>query len=56
MQFNAGVVLAPERYLESVNALCERFGVVIVVDEQRSAGGALGNVLACEGPTNLLSS
>lgn len=51
VQFDAGIVLAEEGYLENVRAICSDFNALLVVDERRSgAGGAAGhkNMLVCQ--------
>lgn len=51
VQFDAGIVVSKEGYLENVRAVCSEFNALLVVDERRSAGGGAAghkNMLVCQ--------
>jgi putrescine aminotransferase len=48
VQGEAGVILPPAGYLKEVRALCDRFGVLLILDEIQTGMGRTGTFLACE--------
>jgi putrescine aminotransferase len=48
IQGEAGVVVPPAGYLRAVRAICDRAGVLLVLDEVQSGMGRTGKMWACE--------
>ena len=48
VQGEAGVILPPDGYLKEVRQLCDRFGVLLILDEIQTGMGRTGTFLACE--------
>ncbi|QEC50245.1 adenosylmethionine--8-amino-7-oxononanoate transaminase [Baekduia soli] len=48
VQGAAGILLQPEGYLRAVRELCDRFGVLMIVDEVATGFGRTGTMFACE--------
>jgi adenosylmethionine-8-amino-7-oxononanoate transaminase len=48
VQAAAGMITAPAGYLRRVRELCDRFGVLLIVDEVATGVGRTGTFFACE--------
>lgn len=48
VQAAAGMLVAPEGYLRAVRELCNRFGLLLIVDEVATGFGRTGRMFACE--------
>jgi len=48
VQGEAGVILPPSGYFKEVRELCDRFGVLLILDEIQTGMGRTGTFLACE--------
>lgn len=48
VQAAAGIITAPEGYLRAVREACDRFGVLLIVDEVATGFGRTGRMFACE--------
>jgi 4-aminobutyrate aminotransferase/(S)-3-amino-2-methylpropionate transaminase len=48
VQGEAGFIVAPQAFLEGVRALCDRHGIVMVVDEVQTGFGRTGKMFAIE--------
>ena len=48
VQAAAGIITAPSGYLRTVGELCDRHGVLLVVDEVATGFGRTGRMFACE--------
>jgi len=48
VQGEAGVILPPPDYFKAVRELCDRFGVLLILDEIQTGMGRTGTFLACE--------
>lgn len=48
IQGEAGIIVPPEGYLRKVRELCDRFGVLLILDEIQTGVGRTGSFLACE--------
>lgn len=48
VQAAAGIVTAPSGYLRAVRELCDRYGVLLIVDEVATGFGRTGRMFACE--------
>lgn len=48
IQGEGGVVVPPAGYLRGVRALCDRFGVLLILDEVQTGLGRTGKLFACE--------
>ncbi|MCR4398525.1 MAG: aminotransferase class III-fold pyridoxal phosphate-dependent enzyme [Firmicutes bacterium] len=48
IQGEGGIVVPPEGYLRRVRELCDRYGVLLVVDEIQTGLGRTGRMFACE--------
>lgn len=49
IQGEGGVRLAPPGYLAEAQALCQRFGTLMILDEVQTGIGRTGTLFACEG-------
>lgn len=47
IQGEGGVVVPPQGYLRAVKEVCERFGVLLIVDEVQTGLGRTGDLFAC---------
>jgi len=48
IQIAAGIVLPSERYLQQVREICDRYGVLLIIDEIQTGMGRTGTFWACE--------
>ena len=48
IQVAAGVVVPPEGYLKQIRKICDRYGVLLVIDEIETGLGRTGTLWACE--------
>ena len=48
IQGEAGIVLPPENYLKDLRAICDRHGVLLILDEIQTGMGRTGTLWACE--------
>lgn len=48
VQAAAGIITAPEGHLRAVRELCDRYGVLLIVDEVATGFGRTGRMFACE--------
>jgi len=48
VQGAAGIITAPEGYLRRVRELCDRLGILLIVDEVATGFGRTGTLFACE--------
>ncbi len=48
IQGEAGIVVPPAGYLQQVRKICDKFNVLMVVDEVQSGLGRTGRIFACE--------
>ncbi len=48
IQGEAGVIIPPDDYLPGVRALCDRRGVLLILDEVQTGLGRTGKMFACE--------
>jgi adenosylmethionine-8-amino-7-oxononanoate aminotransferase len=48
VQGAAGILLQPDGYVRAVRELCDRFGVLLILDEVATGFGRTGRMFACE--------
>lgn len=48
IQGEAGVIIPPDNYLPGVRALCDRRGILLILDEVQTGFGRTGKMFACE--------
>jgi len=48
IQGEAGIVLPPEGYLKQLREICDRYGVLLILDEIQTGMGRTGTLWACE--------
>lgn len=48
IQGEAGVIIPPEGYLTAVRAICDKYGVAMIVDEIQTGMGRTGTMWRCE--------
>jgi putrescine aminotransferase len=49
IQGEAGIVIPPDDYLKAIRNICDRYGVLLILDEIQTGMGRTGTLWACEG-------
>ncbi|MBW2678259.1 MAG: aminotransferase class III-fold pyridoxal phosphate-dependent enzyme [Deltaproteobacteria bacterium] len=49
IQVTAGIVIPPDNYLQQMREICDRYGVLLIIDEIQTGMGRTGTFWACEG-------
>jgi putrescine aminotransferase len=49
IQGEAGIVIPPDDYLKKLRDICDRYGVLLILDEIQTGMGRTGTLWACEG-------
>lgn len=48
IQGEAGIILPPEGYLQAVRKICDKYGVLLILDEIQTGMGRTGTMFRCE--------